>query len=247
MSFQLEQGRCCPTQGGLHGTFPTCGQGRPPLASMGPVGLGGQTSCTARLSGPSVVPSSLLRAAVLPAAPERSGRQLSVQPAVVKGGKPLCRWTSRAPAQPARACRVRSVFGPSALSSQACALKASFPQLWGACPCPPGGVGQGQTVGCRPGGAQSSGIRPSQGCQLRSGDTHMVAGQTCVPLFAKHYFVPLPPVTPPGVNHTLSGWSPSPQPENLLLASKCKGAAVKLADFGLAIEVQGDQQAWFGE
>lgn len=37
------------------------------------------------------------------------------------------------------------------------------------------------------------------------------------------------------------------QPENLLLASKCKGAAVKLADFGLAIEVQGDQQAWFGE
>ncbi|XP_026103743.1 calcium/calmodulin-dependent protein kinase type II subunit beta-like isoform X33 [Carassius auratus] len=38
----------------------------------------------------------------------------------------------------------------------------------------------------------------------------------------------------------------SPQPENLLLASKCKNAAVKLADFGLAIEVQGDQQAWFG-
>ncbi|XP_047737933.1 calcium/calmodulin-dependent protein kinase type II delta chain, partial [Hyalella azteca] len=37
-----------------------------------------------------------------------------------------------------------------------------------------------------------------------------------------------------------------PQPENLLLASKAKGAAVKLADFGLAIEVQGDQQAWFG-
>ena len=37
------------------------------------------------------------------------------------------------------------------------------------------------------------------------------------------------------------------QPENLLLASKSKGAAVKLADFGLAIEVQGDQQAWFGE
>lgn len=36
------------------------------------------------------------------------------------------------------------------------------------------------------------------------------------------------------------------QPENLLLASKCKNAAVKLADFGLAIEVQGDQQAWFG-
>lgn len=37
------------------------------------------------------------------------------------------------------------------------------------------------------------------------------------------------------------------QPENLLLASKLKGAAVKLADFGLAIEVQGEQQAWFGK
>ena len=37
------------------------------------------------------------------------------------------------------------------------------------------------------------------------------------------------------------------KPENLLLASKQKGAAVKLADFGLAIEVQGDQQAWFGK
>ncbi|XP_044258203.1 calcium/calmodulin-dependent protein kinase type II alpha chain isoform X19 [Tribolium madens] len=36
------------------------------------------------------------------------------------------------------------------------------------------------------------------------------------------------------------------KPENLLLASKAKGAAVKLADFGLAIEVQGEQQAWFG-
>ncbi|XP_048472151.1 calcium/calmodulin-dependent protein kinase type II subunit beta [Rhincodon typus] len=36
------------------------------------------------------------------------------------------------------------------------------------------------------------------------------------------------------------------KPENLLLASKCKNAAVKLADFGLAIEVQGDQHAWFG-
>lgn len=32
----------------------------------------------------------------------------------------------------------------------------------------------------------------------------------------------------------------------MLLASKIKGAAVKLADFGLAIEVQGDTQAWFG-
>uniref|UniRef100_A0A0V0J9S3 calcium/calmodulin-dependent protein kinase n=1 Tax=Schistocephalus solidus TaxID=70667 RepID=A0A0V0J9S3_SCHSO len=36
------------------------------------------------------------------------------------------------------------------------------------------------------------------------------------------------------------------KPENLLLASKSRGAAVKLADFGLAIEVQGDQFAWFG-
>uniref|UniRef100_A0AAF5PI69 Calcium/calmodulin-dependent protein kinase type II n=2 Tax=Wuchereria bancrofti TaxID=6293 RepID=A0AAF5PI69_WUCBA len=36
------------------------------------------------------------------------------------------------------------------------------------------------------------------------------------------------------------------KPENLLLASKAKGAAVKLADFGLAIEVQGDTEAWFG-
>lgn len=31
------------------------------------------------------------------------------------------------------------------------------------------------------------------------------------------------------------------------MASKLKGAAVKLADFGLAIEVEGEQQAWFGE
>nr|KAF6446127.1 calcium/calmodulin dependent protein kinase II alpha [Rousettus aegyptiacus] len=31
-----------------------------------------------------------------------------------------------------------------------------------------------------------------------------------------------------------------------ILASKLKGAAVKLADFGLAIEVEGEQQAWFG-
>ena len=37
------------------------------------------------------------------------------------------------------------------------------------------------------------------------------------------------------------------QPENLLLASQSKNAAVKLADFGLAIEVHGDQQAWFGQ
>ena len=37
------------------------------------------------------------------------------------------------------------------------------------------------------------------------------------------------------------------QPENLLLASKEKGAAVKLADFGLAIEVDGDKHGWYGE
>ncbi|XGW28423.1 hypothetical protein V3C99_008306 [Haemonchus contortus] len=36
------------------------------------------------------------------------------------------------------------------------------------------------------------------------------------------------------------------KPENLLLASKAKGAAVKLADFGLAIEVGQDTEAWFG-
>lgn len=49
------------------------------------------------------------------------------------------------------------------------------------------------------------------------------------------------------VTSVLSPFGGPLQPENLLLASKCKGAAVKLADFGLAIEVQGDQQAWFGE
>lgn len=32
-----------------------------------------------------------------------------------------------------------------------------------------------------------------------------------------------------------------------MLASKAKGAAVKLADFGLAIETQGDAQAWYGK
>ncbi|KAK2169413.1 hypothetical protein LSH36_10g08009 [Paralvinella palmiformis] len=46
---------------------------------------------------------------------------------------------------------------------------------------------------------------------------------------------------------SLLAWDLHPgSPENLLLASKAKNAAVKLADFGLAIEVQGDQQAWFG-
>jgi len=36
------------------------------------------------------------------------------------------------------------------------------------------------------------------------------------------------------------------KPENLLLASKEKGAAVKLADFGLAVEVDNDKYAWHG-
>ena len=36
------------------------------------------------------------------------------------------------------------------------------------------------------------------------------------------------------------------KPENLLLASKKSNARVKLADFGLAIEVNGNQQTWFG-
>ncbi|KAK2085497.1 Calcium/calmodulin-dependent protein kinase type II subunit delta [Saguinus oedipus] len=36
------------------------------------------------------------------------------------------------------------------------------------------------------------------------------------------------------------------KPENLLLASKSEGAAMKLVAFGLATEVQGDQQACFG-
>ena len=39
----------------------------------------------------------------------------------------------------------------------------------------------------------------------------------------------------------------SSQPENLLLASKEKGAVVKLADFGLAIEIEGDKLGWYGE
>ena len=36
------------------------------------------------------------------------------------------------------------------------------------------------------------------------------------------------------------------KPENLLLASKAKGAIVKLADFGLAIEVPSNQRGWYG-
>jgi calcium/calmodulin-dependent protein kinase (CaM kinase) II len=37
------------------------------------------------------------------------------------------------------------------------------------------------------------------------------------------------------------------KPENLLLASKMKGAAVKLADFGLAVEVDAKENAWHGK
>lgn len=95
-------------------------------------------------------------------------------------------------------------------------------------------------MGCRLWGV----LKPKVSAMLGG---HPCGQGTCAPLSAKGYSVPLSLVTPLGVNPTPSGCSPSPQPENLLLASKCKGAAVKLADFGLAIEVQGDQQAWFGE
>lgn len=38
------------------------------------------------------------------------------------------------------------------------------------------------------------------------------------------------------------------QPENLLLASKSKDAAVKLADFGLAIEMENPNEPhWYGK
>ena len=38
------------------------------------------------------------------------------------------------------------------------------------------------------------------------------------------------------------------QPENFLLASKEKGAAIKMADFGLALELPKDiDKGWFGE
>lgn len=36
------------------------------------------------------------------------------------------------------------------------------------------------------------------------------------------------------------------KPENILLASKMRGAAIKIADFGLAIEVNGDERRRFG-
>ena len=36
------------------------------------------------------------------------------------------------------------------------------------------------------------------------------------------------------------------KPENILLSGKEKGATVKLADFGLAVEVEGEERAWHG-
>jgi calcium/calmodulin-dependent protein kinase (CaM kinase) II len=36
------------------------------------------------------------------------------------------------------------------------------------------------------------------------------------------------------------------KPENLLLESKTVGASIKLADFGLAVEIKGNQKEWFG-
>ena len=92
-----------------------------------------------------------------------------------------------------------------------------------------------QALGC----AQAKGVS-------YAGGTPMWSGDLCTPVCQGVFCPPLSGDTP-GCHPTPSGCSPSPQPENLLLASKCKGAAVKLADFGLAIEVQGDQQAWFGE
>ena len=102
-------------------------------------------------------------------------------------------------------------------------------------------------MGCRPGGPRALGYAQAKGVSCAGGTPTWWWVRPVRPCLQSTILSPLPPVTPLGVNHTLSGRSPSPQPENLLLASKCKGAAVKLADFGLAIEVQGDQQAWFGE
>lgn len=36
------------------------------------------------------------------------------------------------------------------------------------------------------------------------------------------------------------------KPQNILLTSKTKGAAIKIADFGLAKVVSGDERSWFG-
>lgn len=80
-----------------------------------------------------------------------------------------------------------------------------------------------------------------------------LTGRTQLTAVVKSLYLPRPSslsplMSVPGAVHAWCSLCPvTAQPENLLLASKCKGAAVKLADFGLAIEVQGDQQAWFGE
>lgn len=95
--------------------------------------------------------------------------------------------------------------------------------------------------------ALGSGVYPSQGHQP-GGHPRGGGSDLCTPA-CKLLFCPPSSLTPTPTlckPHAL-GLITSLQPENLLLASKCKGAAVKLADFGLAIEVQGDQQAWFGE
>lgn len=102
-------------------------------------------------------------------------------------------------------------------------------------------------MGC---GVQAQGPR-TLGCAKDEGahrvlacwrNTHVVGAQIYEPQFC-----PPPSRDTPGCKPLALSRLPYLQPENLLLASKCKGAAVKLADFGLAIEVQGDQQAWFGE
>ena len=70
-----------------------------------------------------------------------------------------------------------------------------------------------------------TGYRPS-----RSEGT-IVCIQLPVPIRANQYYV---------LFHNV-------QPENLLLASKAKDAAVKLADFGLAVELEhGSEPAWYG-
>uniref|UniRef100_A0ACB8ETA8 Calcium/calmodulin-dependent protein kinase type II subunit gamma n=1 Tax=Sphaerodactylus townsendi TaxID=933632 RepID=A0ACB8ETA8_9SAUR len=81
-----------------------------------------------------------------------------------------------------------------------------------------------------------------EGCQGESLRRHWatVSGRDLIPFLGNWHLLGFA-VTTRGNVSTVKG-----EPENLLLASKCKGAAVKLADFGLAIEVQGEQQAWFG-
>ena len=69
-------------------------------------------------------------------------------------------------------------------------------------------------------------------------------------LFTLSISLPLPPS--PSLSHSIPTLSlppslpPSPQPENPLLASKAKGASVKLADFGLAVEAL-DCKHYYGQ